>query len=159
MWKKVVLAVVCLIIGFISGYIFVMAHEMPPIAKMMFMLQEKEIIEMEDAAKLAYHNESNEVAIWALENYIQTLDKVKKERSSTKAENPYVILLPTQSLVFAHTRLGQLYKNMGNTEKSKYHFEQAISYAKSIKMPWETEESLLSVLSELDKDSNQIPRK
>lgn len=70
MWKKVALAVSCLVIGFISGYIFTIAHEMPPMAKMMFMLQEKEIFEMEDAAIQAYHNEPNKVAIWALENYI-----------------------------------------------------------------------------------------
>lgn len=152
MWKKIGLVILCLVTGFILGYILTMANYGRKLATGMFMLQEKEICKMGVAAEDAYYSQPNEVAVWALENYIKTLNEVKEERSQTGVENPYFILSPDIDLVFAHARLGKLYKQMGDAENSRYYFEQAISHSKHTKMKkLDTEEDCMRMLDELDK--------
>ena len=155
MWKKIGLIVLCLAIGCILGVILNMAYFGHKLATGMFMLQEKEICEMGGTAVDAYYNQPNEVAVWVLESYIKTLNKVKQERSLTRVENPYFILSPDTDLVFAHARLGKLYKQMGNAEKSRYHFEQAISHSKHAESKCfntlNTEEDCVRMLEALDK--------
>lgn len=157
MWKKIGLIVLCLVIGCILGGVLSMAYMGHNLAKGMFMLQEKEIFEMGEAAEDAYYSQPNEVAVWALESYIKTLNKVKEERSPAGIENPYFIFLsPDKDLVFAHARLGKLYKQMGNDEKSRYHFEQAISCSKLTSFECiNTEEDCLKILDGLDKARNK----
>ena len=156
MWKKIGLIVLCLAIGCVLGAILSMAYFGHKLATGMFMLQEKEIVKMGETAVDAYYNQPNEVASWALENYIKTLNKVKEERNHEGVENPYFILSPDTDLVFAHARLGKLYKQMGNAEKSRYHFEQAISHSKYAKLKcFNTEEDCVKMLDALDKAHSQ----
>jgi tetratricopeptide (TPR) repeat protein len=156
MWKKIGLIVLCLVVGCILGAILSMAYSGHKLATGMFMLQEKEIFEMGEAVEEAYYSQPNEVAVWALENYIKILNELKEERSPAKVENPYFILSPDTDLAFAHTRLGKLYKQMGNDEKSRYHFEQAISCSKHTKLKCiNTEEDCLKTLDALDKARNK----
>lgn len=111
---------------------------------------------MGEAAEDAYYNQPKEVAVWALENYIKTLNELKKERSHAEAENPYFILSPDTDLVFAHARLGKLYKQMGNDEKSRHHFDQAISLGKNTSLKCiDTEQDCLRALDALDKTRNR----
>ena len=152
MWKKIGLFVLGHINGCALGVILSMASFGHKLATGMFMLQENEIVEMGETAVDAYYNPPNEVASWALENYIKTLNKVKEERNHEGVENPYFILSPDTDLVFAHVRLGKLYKQMGNAEKSRYHFEQAISHSKYTKLKrFNTEEDCVRMLDALDK--------
>ncbi|MHC4264657.1 MAG: hypothetical protein ACYSUK_01845 [Planctomycetota bacterium] len=132
MWKKIVLVSLCLVVGFVIGCILTMAYTGHTMATTMFMLQEKEIFEMEEVAVQAYYNEPNEVAVWALENCISTLNRVKEERSIPEVEDPYHILSPIYSLTICHAMLGQLYKKMGEPAKSQKNFEQAISYGRLV---------------------------
>ncbi len=156
MWKKIGLIVLRLVIGFVLGVILSMAYSGHTLATGMFMLQEKEIFKMGEAAEDAYYNQPNEVAAWALESYIKTLNEVKEEHSQARVENPYFILSPDTDLVFAHARLGKLYKQIGNAEKSRYHFEQAISYSKQTKMTdLDTEENCAKMLDALDKSHSK----
>jgi len=151
-WKKIGLIVLCLAIGCVLGVILSTVYFGHKLATGMFMLQEKEIFEMGETAEDAYYNQPNEVAVWALESYIKTLNKVKEERSHAGVENPYFILSPDTDLVFAHARLGKLFKQMGDTEKSRYHFEQAISHSKYTKLKcFNTEEDCVRMLDTLDK--------
>jgi len=131
MWKKIGLVVLGLVIGCVFGIVLSMAYTGRTLATGMFMLQEKEIFKIGEAVEDAYYNEPNEVAVWALENYIKTLNNLKEERKPAKVKNPYFILSPDPDLVLSHARLGKLYKQMGNTEKSHYNFEQTISYSKN----------------------------
>ncbi len=156
MWKKVVLVILYFAIGCISGGILSMAYLGHNLAKGMFMLQEKEIFEMGEAAEDAYYNQPSEVAVWALENYIKTLNKIKEERGHAGLENPYVILDPDTDLVFAHARLGKLYRQMGNAERSEYNFKQAISCSRDTCFKYiSTEEDCLVILDGLDKGRNK----
>jgi len=151
MRKTIIFTLLGFVIGLAVGFIITAAFSGDKMARVMFMLQEGEIIEMEDAAVQAYHNQPNEVAIWALENHIKTLNRLKEERSSAEVENPYFILSPTQSLVLTHTRLGQLYKKMGYVEKSKHNFEQAMSNIKNARLKAvKTEEDLIALINRLD---------
>ncbi|MHC4424197.1 MAG: hypothetical protein ACYSWR_05955 [Planctomycetota bacterium] len=155
MRKTIVFTLLGFVIGLVLGCIITMAFYGHTTASAMFMLQEKEIFEMEEAAVQAYHNEPNEVAIWALENYINTLNRLKKERSSAEVENPYFILSPVQSLAIAHARIGQLYRKTGNVEKSRYHFEQAMSHIKNSKLKViKTEADLIDFINSLDQKLN-----
>ncbi len=151
MRKTIIFTLLGFVIGLAVGFIITVAFFGPKTAQVMFMLQEKEIYEMEDAAVQAYHNQPNEVAIWALENYIKTLNKLKEQRSSAEVENPYLILSPARSLVLTHTRLGQLYKKMGHVEKSKHNLEQAMSNIEKAGLKViKTEEDLIAFINRLD---------
>jgi len=156
MRKTIIFTLLGFVIGLAVGHIVTLAFFGYKTARAMFMLQEKEIFEMEDATVQAYHNQPNEVAIWALENHIKTLNRLKEERSSAGVENPYFILSPAQSLVSTHTRLGQLYKKMGYVEKSKHNFEQAMSNIENARLKAiKTEEDLIALIKRLDQEIEQ----
>jgi hypothetical protein len=151
MWKITQMSL-CLVAGFALGYIVSMANSGHKVAQGMFLLQEMEVIHMQEAAMQAYFNESNEVAVWALENCVETLNRLTDERSPADVENPFIMLVPDQFFVLSHARLGLLYKKMGEVEKSKYNFDQAISLRKRTKMKaFDNEENLIEFLTELDK--------
>ena len=130
MWKRIGLIVISLLVGCGLGVVLTMIYAGHTLAAGMFLLQDREMCSMGAAAENAYYNEPNEVAVWAMSNYIKTLSRIKEERMSAEVENHYFVLSPVTDLVYAHMRLGNLYKKMGNTEKSRYHFEQAISLSK-----------------------------
>lgn len=156
MKKTIIFTLLGFMIGLALGHIVTMAFTGYKIATAMFMLQEKEIFEMEEVAVQAYYDEPNEVAVWALENHIKTLNRLKEERSSSSVEDPYFILSPAQSLVLTHARLGQLYKKMGCIEKSKHNFEQAMSNIENAKLKViKTEEDLVVLINRLDKEIRQ----
>lgn len=156
MWKKIGLAVLCLVTGCVLGGILSMAYYGHKLATGMFMLQEKEIFKMGEAAVEAYYNQPNEVAVWALVSYITRLNELKEERSHAEVENPYFILSPDTDLVFAHARVGKLYKQMGNAEKSRYHFEQAMSNIKNTRLKAiKTEVDLIDFTNKLDQELNK----
>jgi hypothetical protein len=152
MWKKIGLVVLGLVGGCVLGVFISMAYMGHTLATGMFLLQEKEVVNIGQAAEDAYYNEPNEVAVWALENYIKTLNELKEERKPAEVKNPYFILTPDIDLFFTHARLGKIYKQLGNDEKSLYHFEQAISYSKNTKLKsLNTQEDCLKMLDALDK--------
>jgi tetratricopeptide (TPR) repeat protein len=152
MWKKIGLVALGIAIGCVLGVFLSMAYMGHTLAVGMFFLQEKELVNIGEAAEDAYHNEPNQVGIWALENYIKTLNNLKEERKSINVKNPYFILSPDTDLLFAHARLGKIYKQLGNDEKSRYHFEQAISYSKNTKcQSLNTQEDCEKMIDALDK--------
>jgi hypothetical protein len=148
MWKKIGLVVLGFVIGCVLGVILSMTYFGRTFAIGMFTFQEKEIFNQGEAAEDAYYNEPNEVAVWALTTYIKTLNELIKERSPAKVKNPYLLLDPDIDLFLAHARLGKIYKQMGKTEESKYHFEQAITHKKRTDL---TEEYCMKFLDEMDK--------
>ena len=151
MWKKIGLVILGLVIGGVLGSVGTMAYCGYSLAKCMFMLQEKEILRIGERAEEAYHNQPNEVAAWALTSYIETLKELKEERSVAESENPYLLLTPDRDLVFAHGRVGQLYKEMDNAEKSRYHFKEALSYCSSNGPKFiKTEADLMNYINKLD---------
>jgi hypothetical protein len=150
MWKKIGLAVLYLLIGCLLGSFLSMAYMGYKVATAMFMLQEKEIFQMEEAAVRAYYTEPNEVAVWALENQINILNKLKEERSQADVNQPYFFYWPDQSLALLHARLGQLYNKMNNSEKSNYHFDQALYYSKRALRNVNTREDLLKLVTKID---------
>ena len=151
MKKTIIFTLLGLVIGFAAGYVTNMAVSGYKIASCMFMLQEGEIVMMEKAAQKAYANQPTAVAIWALENYINTLKRVKEERAPAKNDKPYFLLRPDQSLTFAHARLGLIYKKMKNHAKSAHHFEQAMLHIKNTKLKAiKTEDDLIYLITRLD---------
>jgi hypothetical protein len=152
MWKKIGLVILGFVTGFVLGVILTMSYSGYTVARGMFALQEKEIFNLGEAAEQAYYNEPNEVAVWALVTYIKTLDELKEERSPAKVKNPYFLMSPDTDLVFAHARVGKLYGQMGNDEKSQYHFEQAISHSKHTKLKGlNTKEDCVRMLDACDR--------
>ena len=160
MKKTILFTLLGLVIGIIIGGIGVVAYcgsGFEGLVKTMLMVQEKEIAEMKIDATKAYHEQPPEVAIWALENYIDNLNTLKEERTQNGTEAPYIFLTPDRSLVFSHARLGQLYKKLDNAEKSKYHFAQAMSKSKEIKLPaFETEEKLIEFIHKVDSGPEDV---
>lgn len=150
--KYIIIGILSLLIGCGIGYLLGVVHYGFVIAPSMLMLQEKEIAERGESVYKAYLNEPTDVGIWALKDYIDTLNRIMEERRSyTKFKNPYFILSPEEDLVLAHGRLALLYKKINKIEKSKYHFGQAISHSKNTKHPIETEQELINFLEKVDK--------
>ena len=149
--RTITLILVGVVFGVLTGYFGAMALYRHSVATFMLSSQEMEIIEFENCAVDAYYNEPTEAAVWALETYVGTLDRLKEERSSGGGENPYLFVRPDISLVCSHARLGQLYKKLDDSEKSKYHFEQAMSKRQETKMPsFDTEEELIAFVHDAD---------
>ena len=158
MKKTIIITIITVIIGFTAGGIIAISYFAPGMSSAMFMLQEVEIAMMEEAAVQAYSDEPNEVAVWALENHIKTLNRLKEERSSAEVEDPYVIISPDQSLVLTHTRLGLLYKKMNNQLKSTHHFEQAMSHIENARLRGiKNQDDLITLVNRMDQynDANQ----
>ena len=150
MKKTIIFTLLGLLVGLAIGFVVTLAFFGETEATGMLMIQEKELFEMEEAAIEAYHDQPNEVAIWALENYINALNRLIEERGIAEVENPYMFLVPVESLAFDHTRVGLLYRKMGNVEKSKYHFEQAMLNIKKTNLKFiKTEEDLINFLKQI----------
>ena len=151
MKKTILFTVVGFVVGLAFGCLGAMAYYGYSTATFMLTSQEKEIIRFEWSAEDAYYNQPTEVAIWALENLVSTLNSFKEERPFTEVEVPYFLLRPDHSLVFSHARLGQLYKKLDNTEKYKYHFDLAMSLSKENSFPsFDTEEELINFIHKVD---------
>jgi tetratricopeptide (TPR) repeat protein len=148
MWKKIGLVILGLVIGFVFGFILSMAYSGYTLATGMVFFQGKEIIDMGQAAEDAYYNEPNEAAVWALTKYIEILNETKEWQSSAKVKKSPFYIDPNHAFFLSHARLGKIYKRMGKTEESRYHFEQAITHSKSRA---NTEEDCLKTLDALDK--------
>jgi hypothetical protein len=149
--RTITLILVGVVFGVLAGYFGAMARYGHSVATFMLSSQEMEIIEFENSAVDAYYNEPTEAAVWALETYIGTLNRLKEERSSGGGENPYLFLRPDDALMCSHARLGQLYKKLDNSEKSKYHFEQAMSKRQETdRPPFGTEEELIAFVHNED---------
>jgi len=140
-----------LVIGIILGNIFTMAYYGHKIAKGMFMLQEVELIRNEDVAIQAYLNESPEIGIWALENYIDAINWFIKEREVENNKHLFLMISPKVTLKYAYVRLALLYEKIGNDLKRKENFEKAFEYCNSTNIKKELlEERLVQVVTKLD---------
>lgn len=150
MKKTITLISVGVVFGVVAGYFGGMVLYRHSVATFMLSSQEMEIIEFEDCAVDAYYNEPTEAAVWAMETFIGTLNRLKEERSSSGGEN-YLFLRPDESLMCSHARLGQLYKKLNNSEKSTYHFEQAMAKRKETdRPPFATDEELIAFVHKAD---------
>ena len=151
MKKTIIVALSGVLIGLAIGCFGTMAYLGHDLAGAMFLLQEIEILEFENSAVDAYDNQPTEVAVWALENFIGVLNRIKEERAPAEVENPYLMLTPDTSLVFSHARLAQLYQKLNNVEKYKYHLEQAITKGKETYLSsLDSEEKLIDFIHRLD---------
>ena len=151
MKKTIAFTIIGLLIGIGLGCIFTMVYLGHKLAIGMFMLQETELIRNKDDAIQAYLNESPEVGIWALENYINTINRVIKEREIENNKHFFVMISPEPTLRYAHVRLALLYEKTGNDLKRKENFEKAFEYCDSMKIEREfLEERLIQIVTKLD---------
>ena len=149
--KTIAFTITGLVIGIGLGSIGSIAYLGRELATDMFMLHDAELIRTEDAAIKAYLNESPEIGIWALENYINTMNRVFKEREIEDNQHVFVLLKPKTTLRYAHVRLALLYEKTGNDLKRKENFEKAFEYCDSVKIEREhLEEKLIEIVTKLD---------
>ncbi len=149
--KTIALTILSLVIGIGIGIIFCIAYFGPKLARSMFILQETELVRNEDSAMQAYLNESPEVGIWALENYINSLNQVIKEREIEDNQHVFFMVKPKITLRYAHVRLALLYEKTGNDLKRKENLEKAFEYCDSMKIERELlEERLIEVVTKFD---------
>lgn len=149
--KTIVFPIIGLVIGIVLGGIGSMAFFGKSLARAMFMLQEAEVLRNENSAIQAYLNESPEVGIWALENYINSMNQVIKEREIEDNQHVFVLIKPTITLRYAHVRLALLYEKTGNDSKRKENFDKAFEYYDSMKIERELlEKRLIELVTKLD---------
>jgi hypothetical protein len=149
--KTIAFTIIGLIIGIGLGIIGTMAYSGQELATGMFMLQDMELMMNENSAIQAYLNESPEVGIWALENYIKAINRVIKERKVDNNKPYFFIIKSEPTLRFAHVRLALLYEKTGNDSKRKENFEKAFEYCDSMKIERELlEKKLIELVAKLD---------
>ena len=149
--KTIAFTITGLVIGIGLGSIGSMVYLGHKVATVMFMLHETELVRNEDSAIQAYLNESPEVGIWALENYINSINQVIKEREIEDNQHVFFIVKPTITLRYAHVRLALLYEKTGNDLKRKENLGKAFEYCDSMKIERELlEERLIEVVTKFD---------
>lgn len=149
--KTIAFTIIGLVIGIVLGSIGSMAYLGPTLTRAMFLLHETELFRNEDSAIQAYLNESPEVGIWALENYVNTMNQVIKEREIEDNQHVFVLIRPKITLRYAHVRLALLYEKTGNNLKRKENFDKAFEYCDSMKIERELlEERLIEVVTKFD---------
>ncbi len=91
----------------------------------------------------AYKQGSPEVAIWALDNHLQTLQIALNDENNDKE-------IIESDLMLTHTRLAIVYKSQGNEIAYKENIKKSLLIAKKSD-PNETEENLLKIIKKYDK--------
>ena len=130
MLKKIVLFVLGFLAGCIVGGILVMAYCGYTLSRGMFMLQDADILRAEDTATQAYLDESPQIGIWALENYLDFFDAVIEQRTAAidkmkdEAQSVFPVADP-KSRWIGYVRLGLLYEKSGNVPKKDESFQKA----------------------------------
>jgi len=149
--KTIAFTITGLVIGIGLGIIGSITYLGRELATNMFILHDMELAMNENSTIQAYLNESPEVGIWALENYIKTMNRVIKERKVDNNQPSFMMIRPEPTLRFAHARLALLYEKTGNDLKRKENFEKAFEYCESMKMKRELlEEKLIELVTKLD---------
>ena len=83
MIKNIIIFVIGLIVGVAGCAILFFGYSMPQLGKTLIMLQEGEIAKQGESAYHAYLSEKPGIAVWAYENYIKTLNRLKREMGSS----------------------------------------------------------------------------
>jgi len=122
MLKKIGFALLFVFIGIIIGGALVSALYGYKLSRMMFILQETDIMEVEEAANDAFEKESPEVAIWALEFYLDFFDEIIKQRSSaveneTDNEKDVFLIVNPKDRFFNYAKLAVLHDEIRNKVK------------------------------------------
>jgi hypothetical protein len=148
--------VLCIMAGFAAGGILSFAYSRWSFFDILKTEITNDIWTLHKTAADAYYDEPNKVAITALNYSITTLNNLRqslKERYYGNANftgkiNSY--FYPT--LAAENAMIGNLYKKLGNAEKSKYYFDLAISLCRYIKsdvpINLKTEEDFIKLLDE-----------
>lgn len=153
MWKKILLIAGCVIAGLIVGFLAAIMIVVPNMSKAMFMMQEKEIFELGEAAQNAYLNEPNEVALWAMTTYLKRLDNLATERNIGEDKPVYCFLNPVDRVI-ANARIWNLYYRIGEKDKAQEHFRLATECAKGTCFEaMKTEEDWLKLVHRMDESA------
>ena len=125
--KAWLLCIVGLIAGLAIGYFAELIHAGRQFADTFACIEMTSVADAEHRAFQAYQNENISVAIYAL---TQALDKEKEAEQfgETRFMSKQIISI---DLLLTHTRLAKLYAQVGETNLSSQHFEEALNYAKS----------------------------
>jgi tetratricopeptide (TPR) repeat protein len=150
MWKRAFIFIGLFLAGAVIGGAAVFELVMPTMVKSVFLIQEKEIFELGEAAKEAYFNEPNETAVWALKTYIKSMDKIEAERQAADANKIYVLLSPDDKVI-ARARLGCVYYRIGQMEKAQEQFKLATEdRASSMGYRFKTQDDWMQLVKQMD---------
>lgn len=127
----------CLLIGFAAGGILSLVYFRALCFKVLKSEIINEIWALHRTAEDAYYDEPNEAAVSALNYSITTLKRIRQDIAERYYES-FDFIAETNSycysmLALEHAMIGNLYKKLGDTEKSKYYFVRAISLSSYIK--------------------------
>ena len=157
MLKKLGFIVLGLLVGIIIGGVGTMAYAGFGLSRGMFMFQDADIIRAEDVATQAYLNESPEIGIWAIENYLNFFESVIKQRTasakeaSDKAQSVFFIATP-ESRWITYVRLGLLYEKVGNLTKKDEAFQTAAEILGRKTEKEKINDYMINVVKKLDED-------
>jgi len=154
--KKLALIVLGLLVGIIIGGIATMAYVGFSLSRGMFMLQDTDIIRVEDAATQAYLNESPEIGIWAIENYLDFFESVINQRTAAveetnKQPQDAFFIADPKSRWISYVRLGILYEKTGNESKRDESFQRAAELSGS-NADEDVNEQMIKFIKKLDKN-------
>ena len=154
MKKVIIFTFIGLLLGFGLGVVSNMVYIGYKISSTMFVLQEVELLLNEEAAIKAYLNEKPEVGIWAIENFINALNRVIEERREAGNDEYFFMIGDRKEILkYDHVRLALLYEKTGNDLKRKENFEKAFEYCGSNEIEKELlEDRLIKTVTQLDSE-------
>lgn len=129
--------VLCILAGFAAGGISAFLYFRSLYIESLKTEIIDEIWALHRTAEEAYYNEPNEEAIPALNSSLLALESIRKSIASKNYTN-FDFVAQTNSYCYSmmaleQAMIGNLYKKLGDSDKSKYHFDQAISLSVYIK--------------------------
>ena len=156
MWKIILLAAACIVIGFVVGSFVGKVNLVSSVDEAVFVTQESLAFKFGQAAKDAYYNEPNQTAVWALKYYIGSINEMIRDRGLENMKPDSFFTGFNQDLIIAHARLGILYRKLGDLKESKFHFDEAMSIVRSTGLEFvKTPEDLEKLVSSWD-DNDKI---
>ncbi len=125
--------ILCILAGFAAGGILSFAYSRWSYFHILSYELTNEIFTVHKTAEDAYYDEPNDAAITKLNYSISTLQNLKRDiaeryynnRKFATEINTYLYSL----LTLENAMVGNLFKKLGDGEKAKYYFDQAISFS------------------------------
>jgi|SRR5208282_1412001 len=146
--KSLFYCIACLLVGVAVGCFYTQARTGRVVANTFATLEFSDLGESSERAQNAYQHENAPVAIYAL---TEVLDKQKAaERIGETAFISKQII--SIDLMLTHARLAKLYAQVGQTNLSAQHIEEALDYARTdSKLAITNKDTLMDFVAKIDK--------
>lgn len=157
MLRKIIFALVFIVVGALIGGFGAMAYTGYGLAHFMLMVQDMDIARAQEWAFDAYMNEPPETGIWVMEKYLNYFDELIESRWSVagdKTEKKKLFgLTRPESRWIDYVRLAILYETIGDMENRDQCIQKAVEIRGVVGE--NIDEIMINMVRKLDAEQNE----